>query len=320
MHIPDKPKEHFVTLFDSRFLPFGLTLHASLQRLAPNSHLWVICMDELVEQQISGLSLNHLSAIALHSMETDELRAVKSARTVGEYCWTITPFAAQAVFDRAADADRVTYLDSDLFFFSSPISFFKEFELSGKHVLITEHGYAPELDRTEKSGRFCVQFVTFRRTQESFEVMRWWQQRCIEWCFDRIEDGKFGDQKYLDQWPALFPTEVHILGQVDRTLAPWNSDHFLKSRPVGHMPVFFHFQSFRIVTERLARLYVGFSMGRQSMMFYEAYLLALKQQIALLKRNGIGLLRMPEPKRRFDIFRKIYMRLFRKVRYARLDI
>ena len=320
MRSPDKPQEHFVTLFDSRFLPFGMTLNASLLRVAPNSHLWVICMDVLVEQQINQLGLTDVSTIALSSMETDELRAVKSTRTVGEYCWTITPFAAQAVFDRAQEAERVTYLDSDLFFLSSPVEFFEEFEASAKHVLITEHAYAPGLDRTEKSGRFCVQFMTFRRSQASQDVMKWWQDRCIEWCFDRLEAGKFGDQKYLDQWPTLFPAQVHILRQVDKTLAPWNSDYFLTHRPAGHTPVFFHFQSFRIVSETLARLYVGFSMGRQSMKLYEYYLTALTEQIALLRRHGIGLLKMPEPRRRLDMFRKIYMRLFGKVRYAKLKL
>ena len=152
------------------------------------------------------------------------------------------------------------------------------------------------------------------------EVMQWWQNRCIEWCFDRLEDGKFGDQKYLDQWPTLFPTQVHVLRQVDKTLAPWNSDYFLTHRPFGHTPVFFHFQSFRILSETLARLYVGFSIGGQSMRLYECYLAALKVQIALLRRHGISVSKMPEPKRRLDMFRKLFMRLLGRVRYAKLDL
>ena len=128
MHFKGKLTEHFVTLFDSRFLLLGLTLHASLQRVAPNSHLWIICIDELVEQQINKLGLSHISTIPLRSIETDELLTVKTNRTVGEYCWTLTPFSPNAVFDRAPDASRVTYLDSDLFFFSSPEIIFQEFE------------------------------------------------------------------------------------------------------------------------------------------------------------------------------------------------
>ena len=131
-----KPIEHFVTLFDSRFLLLGLTLHASLQKVAPDSHLWVICIDELVDEQIKKLNLENISTIPLWTIETDELKKVKPTRTVGEYCWTLTPFAPKAVFDMAPDAERVTYLDSDLFFFSNPDKFFYEFESSKKHVLI----------------------------------------------------------------------------------------------------------------------------------------------------------------------------------------
>lgn len=320
MPLPGRSTEHFVTLFDSRFLLLGLTLYASLQKFAPNSHLWIICIDELVEQQINRLNLDHVSTIPLRTIETDELRAVKPTRTVGEYCWTLTPFAPQSVFDLAPDAERVTYLDSDLFFFSSPETIFCEFESSGKHVLITEHAYAPELDRTAQSGRFCVQFMIFRRTQESLGVMKWWQDRCIEWCFDRNEDGKFGDQKYLDQWPALFPNEVHILRQVEKTLAPWNVDYFVSKNASGLTPVFYHFQSFRIVGDKLARLYVGVAISEAAYRFYKSYLIAIGEQIKFMQCNGIALSKMPEPQRRFNTLRKLYMRLFNKVRYVELDV
>ena len=39
--------EHYVTLFDSLFLPQGLALHASLQQHAGEHRLWVLCVDEL---------------------------------------------------------------------------------------------------------------------------------------------------------------------------------------------------------------------------------------------------------------------------------
>ena len=196
---------------------------------------------------------------------------------------------------------------------------FEEFEASGKHVLITEHAYAPGLDRSTKSGRFCVQFMVFRRTAQSVKVLKWWQDKCIEWCFDRNEEGRFGDQKYLDQWPALFPDEIHVLQQVHRTLAPWNVDYFLSKHPPVLIPVFYHFQSFRILSASHARLVVGFRLSHAVDRFYERYLANIRTQIRFLAGHGIGLTKMPEPKRRFGMLRKVYMRLSNRVRYARLD-
>jgi len=39
-----------------------------------------------------------------------------------------------------------------------------------------------------------------------------------------------------------------------------------------------------------------------------------------MKTKGIALSVMPEPIRRFNLLRKIYVRLFNKVRYAELEL
>jgi hypothetical protein len=175
--------EHFVTLFDDSFLPLGMALHQSLVEHASPFHLWVVTIDDAVEAHLRQLALPNLSIIPLREIETPELLAVKPGRTRGEYCWTITPFVCQAVFDREPSARRATYLDSDVWFLADPRMLLKELGDSRKHVLITEHGFAPEYDRSHDSGRFCVQFLTFDRTPDAARVMTWWQERCVEWCF-----------------------------------------------------------------------------------------------------------------------------------------
>ncbi len=161
----------------------------------------------------------------------------------------------------------------------------KELDDSGKHVLITEHAYAPEYDRSHDSGRFCVQFLTFDRSQAAGEVMRWWQERCLEWCFARYEDGKFGDQVYLDQWPALFGDRVQIVRQVENTLAPWNVRYFAKD--VSPEPVMYHFHNLRLLPGRRVRLFKFYNVGRAGLTIYSRYLDALAQSFSLLDKVGI---------------------------------
>src|SRR3989338_403098 len=185
--------EHFITLFDNNFLPIGLCLHSSLLEHGQPFHLWILCMDELVEQNLQRLDLTHVSLIPLREIEDERLLAVKPTRSRGEYCWTLTPFTPQFVFERDPQVRQVTYLDADLFFFAPPKLLLDEFEHSGKHVLITEHAYDPRYERfgrAKRGGRFCVQFITLRRSPEGAKVMRWWQDRCLEWCYARVEDGK----------------------------------------------------------------------------------------------------------------------------------
>lgn len=235
--------EHYVTLFDSLFLPQGLSLHSSLERHAGSYTLWVLCMDDEAKVVLEKLNKPNVKTIALSEVETPELLAVKPDRTMGEYCWTLTPLTPKIVFERDQSVQRVTYLDADLYFLKDITPIFQEFETSCKATLITEHGYAAEHDKSATHGHFCVQFMSFIR-DKSEPVRAWWEEKCIEWCFDRLENGKFGDQKYLDDWPDLFSDLVHVLQHQEWTLAPWNATRFPYSSGK-----FYHFHSLRILDE-----------------------------------------------------------------------
>ncbi len=141
--------EHFVTLFDLLFLPQGLVLHRSMERHAGNYTLWILCMDDEVHEILSLMKLPNVQLLQLSLVETKELKRVKPERTVGEYCWTVKPFALKFVFDSDISVKRVTYLDADLWFRKSPAPIFQEFDNSGKDVLITDHAYSPEYDLSE---------------------------------------------------------------------------------------------------------------------------------------------------------------------------
>lgn len=285
-----KQTEHFVTLFDSHYLPLGLALYQSLEEHARPFHLWVVAMDDACAKALAEMKLTALSVIRLPELETDALRSVKAQRTVAEYCWTLTPFLPSHVLQRRPELGRVTYLDADLFFFQSPQVLLEEFAQTGKHVLITEHAFAPEHAAYARYGRFCVQFMTFRNSGPASRVLRWWQERCLEWCYAREENGKFGDQKYLDDWPQRFCNEVHILSQTERTVAPWNVAHLSRSAPPVR-PVFYHFHSLKIVSSRRVVPYYMYYIGRENRWIYEKYIATLKgivKQMRSLKIPVVG--------------------------------
>ena len=279
--------EHYVTLFDSVFLPQGIALHASLSRHAGPFTLWVLCMDQRTQTVLDALALPGVRTVALTEVETPELLAVKPGRNRAEYCWTLTPFTPRIVFDRDPGAQRVTYIDADVFLLKSPRPIYEEFERSGKAILITEHAYDPEYDQSATCGRFCVQFMTFvRGTSEP--VRQWWQDRCIEWCFDRIEDGKLGDQKYLDDWPERFEGLVHVLEQSHTLLAPWNARRFPYSSAIA-----WHFHGLRLLKHGKVLLHPPYMVPDVvHRMIYLPYTQELRRSLTLLggevvqKRGG----------------------------------
>ena len=240
-------------------------------------------MDEEVHEVLNKISPKNVELLKISDVETEELKSVKSSRTKGEYCWTITPFIPKFVFDADASISRVTYLDADLWFRKDPITIFEEFENSGKSVLITDHAYAPEYDLSDTFGQFCVQFVIFVR-DESEMVRKWWADRCLEWCFNRLEDGKFGDQKYLDELSVLFKKQVHVLQNKELALAPWNASRF----PFGNS-VFFHFHGVRLLSRNKVHLGVYKIPKIVFEKIYTKYFTDLKDAIYTLKKHGYGI-------------------------------
>jgi hypothetical protein len=318
----NQPIEHFCTLFDSNYLPMGLSLHASLMQHAQPFHLSIICIDERVEQQLTQIDLPHVTLISLSAIETDDLLAVKLGRTRGEYCWTLTPFSFSAALAQHPKIPRITYLDADLFFFDNPRILLTEMEQTQKQVLITEHAYDPTYDQSSLSGRFCVQFLTFTNTQSAKEVMHWWQQRCLEWCFDRIESDRFGDQKYLDQWPSLFGDRVHILSQTEKTLAPWNLRYFLQKYPHSLQPVFYHFHALKLIEPNQIRLHYRYVIPKVGLItFYEAYYETLMRQLKkIIELDGHIPLSIQPKLTPLDQLKKVKQRFFQETRYLPIVI
>lgn len=277
--------EQYCTLLDATFLPQLLALHASLKRHASPFRLWIICLDEETRTALELLALHATTLIPVSELESQALLAVKPQRLPVEYCWTLTPFVFDAVFQREPDAGRVTYLDSDLFFFRSPEILIAEFEQSGKDVLVTEHAYAPEYDQTATSGRFCVQFLTFTNSGIARQIRSRWQAQCLEWCFARPENGKFGDQRYLDEWPNRFGSSVHIYSEPAHTVAPWNVRHLAKRGNLN--PVFFHFHGVRLLTSGVVLLQRGYRIGGAGAKLYSEYLREFRASIRQLRVAGI---------------------------------
>lgn len=295
--------EHYVTLFDSLFFSQGLALHMSMERHAGDYTLWILCMDMEAHDGLVRLELPNVRLLNAKALETPELLAVKNGRTRAEYCWTMTPFALRFVLEADATVSRVTYLDADLWFRRHPALLFRELDESKKQVLITDHAYAPEYDQSVTSGLYCVQFVTFVRGSDGERVRNWWEKRCIEWCFAYLEDGKFGDQKYLDDWPERFGEFVHVLENKELALAPWNATRF----PFGNA-VFYHFHELRMFSKR------GANTGAYQLPkpliehVYKPYSQDLRTAVTMLEEARVSFRPQAKP---VGVLRKTYRRLVR---------
>jgi len=229
-------------------------MYESLRAHSYEFKLFIFAFDDMSYQILKELNLQNVTIISLGEFETSELLEIKQVRSKAEYCWTCTPSILNHVLQNY-DVKNCTYLDSDLIFYSDPSVLIEEMIEHHKNVLITEHRYSPlaKFYEEKRAGRFCVQFVTFTKEANSLEILDKWRLQCIDWCYARHEEGKFGDQKYLDEWPLIY-NNIHILEHPGGGVAPWNllqyqfkeNQNFIegvvKKTGSEFKMVFFHFQ------------------------------------------------------------------------------
>ena len=249
------PLRHYCTYFDSNYLARGLVLHQSLEEHSEGDfRLYVLCLDQRTEAVLQSLAKPTIVPIPLRNVEgwDPELLEAKGSRSIVEYYFTLSPILPLYVLEHF-DCDLITYLDADLMFFSSPEAIFDE--LGEKSIFVTEHRFSPHLRESIKYGRFNVQCQSFRGDETGLACLRRWRKQCLEWCYDRLENGKFADQKYLDEWPDLYADRLVINQHPGVGLAPWNicSQRLTFSEEgellSGEKPVvFYHFAGFRIVS------------------------------------------------------------------------
>jgi hypothetical protein len=209
----------YCTVFDRNYALRSLVLYRSLERADDEFRLFAICMDHESKAMLDRLDLPALVTVGIDELERRDaaLARVRASRTAVEYAWTAVPSVCRFVLERAADAETVTYLDADLCFFSSPRPIFDE--LRDGSILVVPHRSDPRDELVQ--GRFNVGWVTVRRDANGAAALAWWRERCLEWCHARVEPGRFGDQKYLDEWPRRFEG-VRVCSNPAAGLGPFN--------------------------------------------------------------------------------------------------
>ena len=233
---------NFCTLFDSYYIHKGIALYLSLERVCDDFTLYVMAFDEPSYKKLSSLNFKHM-VVEYEGGEflSDDIKKVKAERKRNEYCWTcgsnITYY-----FLTKYQPESMTYVDADMMFFSSPKVVFDE--LKPFSVGLSSH-----FADTELYGKYCVQFCYFKNDEKGLKALTWWKNSCLDWCYDRYEDGKFGDQRYLDMMPDRFEG-VHEIENRGVGVAKWNMleynflpNHVISYREKKYDVCFYHFHA-----------------------------------------------------------------------------
>ncbi len=280
---------NFCIQFDKNYLTRGLALFYSLKKFLNNNFVfWILCFDDISYQILLKLDEPEIKLIKLGEFENEDLKRVKKQRTFVEYAWTCSSNLMLFLLEKK-NIDSIIYLDSDLYFFNSPENILNEIEKES--LAIVGHNYSKERKYLEKiAGKFNVSFVYAKNNLEGRQAIKWWAEKVIEWCYDRYENDKFGDQKYLDKFPELFPY-VYIIKNKGSNVAPWNINSYEISLKNGKVYVddqpliFYHFHRFYLLKENkyipASRYYIS---NMAEKYIYKPYFEEINKMLKLVRK------------------------------------
>ena len=227
-------------------MSYAKILSSSLKNFQFKHTLFIVCMDEKVYNE---LQLNPIPSSIIYAHQElvafrPELKEVQKERTKAEYFFTCSAQICDFVLRSNSDIDILNYVDADLCFFSSLEPLFEE--LGSASIGIIPHQFHWTNKSKEKYGKFNVGWISFRNDSEGRKCIKDWAKDCIKWCFQKLENGYYADQKYLNYWPEKYKN-IQILKHKGANLAIWNVKRFqlqMKEGQIfvdGQPLIFYHF-------------------------------------------------------------------------------
>jgi len=212
----------FCTKLDHFYLDRGLALYSSLRETNPEAELHVLALSQEAEDFLNSKNLPGLSVIRLHTVIASEpaLASARSTRTKAEFAFTLTPFLVCETLKDCPTNEWVIYVDADMLFFGPVAEALRHHQAAD--VVMSRHNFSDHMKEQQRYGTFNTGFTAFRKTADGEKCAKWWAAQCLAWCHDRLENGRFADQKYIEQFPNIVPKAVG-LDHPGVNCAPWNA-------------------------------------------------------------------------------------------------
>lgn len=205
----------FMMLFDRQYSDEGLICLNSIKAQSATSAVYVLCLQDMIAGDVEAaggipLLIQNLEA------KFPSIGRKRYERPWAPYTQSVKPFLPEYIYSEYPEADVLTYVDSDFYFWGDPSEITTEF--ADYSFMVTTRGRHSEC--FFNGGCF-----TCRNDRYALEFLAWWQSQCIEWClWGPGPNGAFGEEGYLNiirTEPERF-ANTHVCAHPGINTAPWN--------------------------------------------------------------------------------------------------
>jgi hypothetical protein len=195
---------NFFTYFSKEFLIQGIVAIDSFLKHNQNASGFVVALDVETYTCLSKKYEN--SRVKLYELgDFPEAKSLFSSflknRNYLESIISLKPLLMLEFIKKISQNSVLVYFDADIYFYSSLVSLREE--LSKSEIILSNHLFPKSMMNSIVFGKFNAGLVIFKNTSMSVDKLMEWKSLCIAWCYLHLEDNKFADQKYLDNFSKV---------------------------------------------------------------------------------------------------------------------
>lgn len=200
----DKGSLKYFTYFDKNFIELGITAVESFKKHNPKATGFIYCFELETEKILKEYFKNeNVFIINIKSNKDIEKKYLSylEDRTHLEALISLKPSLIRNLMCEIGNDDLLAYIDADLFFYSN-LSF-RLRHLDDFEILLSKHIFPFSMRESIKYGKFNAGLIVLRNSKNAMRFIVEWEKLCSEWCKLEFVDGKYADQKYLDELSDL---------------------------------------------------------------------------------------------------------------------
>ncbi len=238
------------TIVSNNYRHFARTLAASVRRWSPEVEVFVAICDDPLD---ASDPRDAFTTLNIRDLDLPKFDRFTFQYTILELNTAIKPWVFAALFARGYE--RVIYFDPDIKLYG-PVDPVLQ-ALDEAQVVLTPHltgelddGRHPSELSILQSGTYNLGFLALRQTDQTRQLVAWWQRKLKRECIVDIPRGLFTDQKWMDLVPGMFGSAA-IVRDPGWNVAYWNLNHRDVTMSAdgatlvnGQPLLFFHFSGF----------------------------------------------------------------------------
>jgi len=215
------------TICSNNYLAQAKALGNSIRNTNPDYHFFIGLVDYYSTEIDYEKEIGH-SIILCTDIGIPNFESLWKKYNIIELNTCVKPFYLEYLTEKYPDLSYLMYFDPDTFVFGDLSAIENELN-NGKEIILTPHiltpipldGKMPNEQTFLNYGTYNLGFIGIKNPDKNLSFFKWWGERTYQIGYDKVADGLFVDQLWMNFTPIFFQNTV-ISGNLGLNMGPWN--------------------------------------------------------------------------------------------------